>query len=376
VVLKVNDLELQARLGVITRSPRWALAYKFAPKEESTRVKEIIVQVGRTGALTPVAILEPVEVAGVTIERATLHNQDEIERLGVGVGASVVVQRAGDVIPKITTVLKKGGASFKMPEECQLCGSKIEKVGAIHFCTGKLACPAQLKGSIKHFASKRAMNVEGLGVKHVEQFVTEGLVVDVADLYYLKDKREEILALERWAELSLDNLLKEIDKSKETTLTRFIYALGIRDVGEHTAKVLAEKYGTLEGLIAAEEEDLLETREIGPETTASIRDFFAEKHNRKVIEKLEKAGVRYEEAKGAEGKLKGLKFLFTGTLKSISRDEAKNMVEAGGGTAAVGVSKKVDYVVAGTDPGSKLEKAKKMGLKIIGEDEFKGLVGG
>ena len=376
VVLKVNDLELQRRLGVIARSPRWALAYKFRPKEESTIVKEIIVQVGRTGALTPVAILEPVKVAGVTIERTTLHNQDEIERLGVGVGAKVVVQRAGDVIPKVTAVLKKGAAPFKMPKECSLCGSKVEKVGVTRYCTGKLSCPAQLSGSIRHFASKRAMNIEGLGVKYVEQFVTEKLVTDVAGLYDLEWKKAEILALEGWAELSLDNLLGEIEKSKEPTLARLIYALGIRDVGEETAKVLANKYSTLEKLIKATEEDLKETREIGPETAASILDFFGEKHNKEVIEKLEKAGIKHKKAEKAEGKLAGLTFLFTGTLETLSRDEAKEMVEAGGGAAATGLSKKVDYVVAGVDPGSKLKKAKELGLKILDEDEFKGLAEG
>ena len=262
-----------------------------------------------------------------------------------------------------------------MPEACELCGSKVEKVGAILYCTGQLSCPAQLKGSITHFSSKRAMRIDGLGVKQVEQFVTEGLVTDVADLYYLKDKKEEILALERWAELSLNNLLKEIEKSKKPTLARLIYALGIRDVGEQTAKLLAEKYLTLEALMKADEEDLKETREIGPETATSILDFFAEAHNREVIDKLKGAGVRYEEVQGAKGRLAGLTFLFTGTLTTLSRDEAKNMVEAEGGTAATGLSKKVDYVVAGADPGSKLKKAKELGLKILDEDEFKRMVG-
>lgn len=378
VVIKVNSLELQERLGVLTRSPRWALAYKFAPKQESTRVVDIEVGVGRSGALTPVAVLEPVSVGGVTIEHATLHNQDEVDRKDVRVGDYVVVQRAGDVIPEIAYVLKEKRPAharpFHMPDKCPVCGSFVEKDGAVHFCTGGLACPAQLKESIRHFASKRAMDIEGLGGMHVDQFVETGRIKDVADLYYLK--KEDILSLERWGERSVENLMKAIEKSKRPALERLIYSLGIHGVGEHMAKVLADRFGALKPLMEATEEELLATREVGPETAASILDFFRERHNLTVIEKLERAGVEFPVKKKKEGgRFAGKVFLFTGTLESLTRDEAKDLVEAGGGEAAVGVNKKVDFVVAGTEPGSKLEKAKKLGLKIIDEEEFKRMAG-
>lgn len=379
VVLKVNRLDLQDKLGVITRSPRWALAYKFAPKQEATRVKEIFVGVGRTGALTPVAFLEPVSVGGVTIERATLHNEDEVRRKDVRPGDFVIVQRAGDVIPEVAEVLKdrrppEGLPEFRMPDKCPECGSMVERIGAIHYCTGGLLCPAQLKESIRHFASKRALDIEGLGGMHVDQFVESSLVKDVADLFNLT--KDGLLALERWGEKSAENLISAIEKSKHPTLERLIYALGIKQVGEHMARVLAEKFGDIHALAKATKEELEETYEIGPETATSIVDFFAEKHNMDVLHKLERAGVVFpkkERKKG--GRLEGKVFLFTGGLESFTRDEAKDIVEAEGGEAATGVSKKVDYVVAGVEPGSKLEKAKKMGLKIIDEEEFKGMVG-
>ncbi|MBI4949327.1 MAG: NAD-dependent DNA ligase LigA [Deltaproteobacteria bacterium] len=379
VVLKVNRLDLQERLGVITRSPRWALAYKFAPKQEMTRVKEIVVGVGRTGALTPVVFLEPVSVGGVTIERATLHNEDEVRRKDVRPGDFVIVQRAGDVIPEVAEVLKdrrpaEGLPEFRMPGQCPECGSAIERVGAIHYCTGGLSCPAQLKESIRHFASKRAFDIEGLGAMHVDQFVESGLVKDVADLFLLT--MDGLLALERWGEKSAENLINAIERSKNPTLERLIYALGIKQVGERTARVLAEKFGDIRALARAAKEELEETFEIGPETAASIVDFFAERHNMDVLQKLERAGVvfpKMEKKKG--GRCEGKVFLFTGSLKSFSRDGARDLVEAEGGEAATTVNKKVDYVVAGAEPGSKYEKAKKMGLKIIDEEEFKGMVG-
>ncbi len=380
VVLKVNRLDLQDKLGVITRSPRWALAYKFAPKQEATRVREIFVGVGRTGALTPVAFLEPVSVGGVTIERATLHNEDEVRRKDVRPGDYVIVQRAGDVIPEVAEVLKdrrpaEGLPEFRMPDKCPECGSMVERIGAIHYCTGGLLCPAQLKESIRHFASKRAFDIEGLGAMHVDQFVESSLVKDVADIFLLT--KDGLLALERWGEKSAENLINAIEKSKHPTLERLIYALGIKQVGEHMARVLAEKFGDIHALARATKEGLEETYEIGPETATSIVDFFAEKHNIDVLHKLERAGVVFpkkERKKG--GRLEGKVFLFTGSLKSFSRDEAKDLVEAEGGEAAGSVSKKVDFVVAGVEPGSKYEKAKKMGLKIIDEEEFKGMVGG
>ncbi|MBI5453755.1 MAG: NAD-dependent DNA ligase LigA, partial [Deltaproteobacteria bacterium] len=279
VVLKVNRLDLQERLGVITRSPRWALAYKFAPKQEATRVREIFVGVGRTGALTPVAFLEPVSVGGVTIERATLHNEDEVRRKDVRPGDYVIVQRAGDVIPEVAEVLKdkrpaKGLPEFRMPDKCPECSSMVERIGAIHYCTGGLLCPAQLKESIRHFASKRAFDIEGLGAMHVDQFVESSLVKDVADIFLLT--KDGLLSLERWGEKSAENLIGAIEKSKHPTLERLIYALGIKQVGEHMARVLAEKFGDIHALARAAKEELEETYEIGPETATSIVDFFAE----------------------------------------------------------------------------------------------------
>jgi len=377
IVIKVNDLELQERLGILTRSPRWALAYKFKPREETTKVRNIEIGVGRTGALTPVAIMEPVEVGGVTIERATLHNQDEIDRKDIRVGDTVVVARAGDVIPEVIMVIKEKRLGkekpFKIPEECPLCDSKVERIGAIHYCTGGLSCPAQVKETIKHFVSKRAMDIEGLGDKHIEQFVDDGLIKDVSDLYRLK--KEDILKLERWADKSAENLIDAIEKSKTPTLPRLIYAIGVRQVGEHMAHVLAEEFGALEPLMEADKERLLSIHDVGPETAESIFDFFQEPHNIKVIEKLKKAEIVFPQVKKIKGKLSGKTFLFTGALESFSRDEAKEIVERLGGKTAPSISKKVDYVVAGTEPGSKYDEAKKMGLKIITEKDFKKMVG-
>jgi len=377
IVIKVNSLESQERLGVLTRSPRWAFAYKFAPMQETTRIKEIIIGVGRTGALTPVAIMEPIAVGGVIIERATLHNQDEVDRKDVRVGDTVVIQRAGDVIPEVVMVIKEkrphGVRPFKIPDKCPLCRSRVERVGAIHYCTGGLSCPAQVKETIRHFVSKRALDIEGLGDKHIEQFVDDGLIKDVSDLYRLK--KEDILKLERWADKSAENLIDAIEKSKTPALPRLIYALGVRQVGEHMAHVLAEEFGALEAIIEADKERLLSIHDVGPETAESIFDFFQEPHNIKVIEKLKKAGVVFPQMKRTKGKLSGKTFLFTGALESFSRDEAKEVVERLGGKTAPSISKKVDYVVAGTEPGSKYDEAKKLGLKIISEEEFKGMVG-
>ncbi|MBI5562950.1 MAG: NAD-dependent DNA ligase LigA [Deltaproteobacteria bacterium] len=378
VVAKVNSLALQSALGVKDRSPRWAVAYKFMPRQESTRVVAIEVGVGRTGALTPVAVLEPVTVGGVTIEHATLHNQDEVERKDARVGDWVVVQRAGDVIPEIACVIKErrppDARPFVMPDKCPVCSSAVERVGAIHFCTGGLACPAQLKGSICHFASKRAMDIEGLGPMNVEQFVEAGLFRGVADIYYLR--KDDILALPRWAGRSADNLITAIEKSKRTTLPRLIFGLGIHGVGEHASAVLVEQFGSMDALANATEAELLSTREIGPETAASIIDFFKEPRNRAALKKLRDAGVVFETAKGKVGALAGKVFLFTGTLSTMTRDEAKEMVERAGGKAAAGVGRKVDYVVAGTGAGGKLAKASELGLTIIGEEEFRVLTAG
>ncbi|MBI3398145.1 MAG: NAD-dependent DNA ligase LigA [Deltaproteobacteria bacterium] len=393
IVIKVNGLGLQEKLGMRTRNPKWALAYKFKAQEGTTRIKEIIADVGRTGALTPVAVMEPVEIGditgSVTITRATLHNQDEIDRKDVRVGDTVVVARAGDVIPEVVMVIqeKRTGKekTYTIHEECPSCHSKVEKIGAIHYCTGGLSCPAQVKETIKHFASKRAMDIEGLGDKHIEQFVDDGLIKDVADLYYLK--KENLLKLARWAEKSAENLIDAIGKSKHPTLPRLIYALGIRQVGEHTAHVLAEEFGTLEAILPlypphgggqgedAYKERLLSVHDIGPETAESIYDFFQEMHNIKVIEKLKKAGVVFPQMKKAVGKLTGKTFIFTGTLSSFTRDEAKKLVEKQGATIAPSISKKIDYVVVGAEPGSKCDEAKRLRLKILTEEEFRRMLG-
>ena len=379
-VLKVNSLQLQKRLGAVTRSPRWAIAYKFVPKQESTRVIRIEVGVGRTGALTPVAILEPVFVGGVTIERATLHNLDEVERKDVRPGDTVIVQRAGDVIPEVLSVIMDkrppGAEPFRMPSACPRCGSAVDRVGAIHYCTGGLLCPAQLKESIRHFASKRAMDIEGLGDKHIEQFIEAGLLKDVADIYACLSA-ESLKILAKWKDKSIANLLGGIEKSKHPALERLIYALGIKGVGEHMARLLAKRFGSIEKLMEMDEQGLLSVHEIGPETARSIVDFFSEPHNLKVMEKLKAAGVVFpvEEGAASIGALSGKVFLFTGALASFTRDEAKDLVESLGGEAASSVSKKVDFVVAGEEAGSKYAKAKKLGLRILNEEEFRKMVG-
>jgi DNA ligase (NAD+) len=376
IVIKVDRLDLQTRLGEIARSPRWALAFKFQPKQETTKILDIIVQVGRTGALTPVAVMEPVKVGGVEVSRATLHNQDEIDKKDVRVGDTVIIQRAGDVIPEVVQVItsKRKGTEkkFRMPSKCPVCGAEVIKEEAIHRCIG-LDCPAQLKGRIKHFASKRAMDIEGLGVKLTDQLVDKGLIKDVADIYYIN--KEELIELERMAEKSAQNIIDAIEKSKTKPLSKFLYALGIRHVGETTAEDLARQFPRLDNFFRLSEEDLMEVEGIGPEVAASVHQFFRDKKNKESIELLKKAGVKLIEAKAKEkGKLAGKTFVFTGTLKTFGRDEARNLVESLGGMTASSVSKKVDYVVIGEDPGSKFDKAKDLGIKTLTEEEFKKMI--
>ena len=376
IVIKVDHLDLQTRLGEIARSPRWALAFKFQPKQETTRILNIIVQVGRTGALTPVAVMEPVKVGGVEVSRATLHNQDEIDKKDVRVGDTVVIQRAGDVIPEVVQVItsKRKGTEkkFRMPSKCPVCGAEVIKEEAIHRCIG-LDCPAQLKGRIKHFASKRAMDIEGLGVKLTDQLVEKGLIKDVADIYYVN--KEELIELERMAEKSAQNIIDAIEKSKTKPLSKFLYALGIRHVGETTAEDLARQFPRLDDFFRLTEEDLMEVEGIGPEVAASVHQFFRDKKNKESIELLKKAGVKVIEPKIKEkGKLAGKTFIFTGALKTFGRDEARNVVESLGGMTTSSVSKKVDYVVVGEDPGSKFDKAKELGIKTLTEEEFKKLI--
>ena len=376
VVIKVNRFEYQEKLGIKTRSPRWAIAYKFPPRKEETQIVDIVVQVGRTGILTPVALLKPVDVKGVTVSRATLHNEDYIREKDIRIGDWVRVARAGDVIPEVVEVIKEKRTGkekiFKMPDKCPVCGSRVVKEGAYYRCTGGLSCPAQLKRSIAHFASKNAMDIEGLGGKTVDLLVEKGLIKRISDIYRLT--KRDLLRLPRFGEKAAKNLVEAIEKSKDRELARLIFALGIPNVGEHTARILAEKFKTIDRLMQATEAELLAINEIGPETASSIVNFFREERNRKEIEELKKLGVKteYEEEKG---KLKGKVFVFTGTLKSFSREEAKELVEREGGIVVNSVSKNVDYVVVGENPGSKYEKAKELGLKIIGEDEFKKLLG-
>ena len=380
VVIKLNNIESQETLGVKARSPRWAIAYKFPSRVEKTRVMDIMAQVGRTGALTPVALLKSVDISGVTISRATLHNQDFIDEMDVRIGDMVRVGRAGDVIPEVTEVIKKERTGkekkYRLPNTCPVCSSKVVKDGAFFRCTGGLSCIAQLKRSIAHFASKGAMDIEHLGRKNVDLFVEHGLLKTVSDIYYLK--KEDLLQLPRFAEKSAENLINAIEKSKEKNLARFIYALGIPNVGEHIAKVLADSFKSLSNLMNASEEDLLEIFEIGPEIANSILSFFKEKRNQNEIEKMKKFGIKavfISEQKEKSTLLSGKSFVFTGGLKELKRDEAKSIIEELGGKATSTVSANTDYVVVGESPGSKYEKAKKLGITILSEEEFKRIIG-
>lgn len=378
VVIKVDNLGLQSRLGVISRNPRWALAYKFKPKQETSKVLRIISQVGRTGAITPVAVLEPVRVGGIEITRATLHNQDEIDKKDVRIGDTVIVQRAGDVIPEVVKVLESRRTGkerrYHIPDRCPVCGADVVRLEneAVHRCMG-LSCPAQLKGRVKHFASKRAMDIDGLGDKLVAQLVDKGMVKDVSDLYRLS--KADLVSLERMADKSAQNILDAIEVSKRKPLAKFIYALGIRHVGEHMAEVLARELKSLEGFLRATEEDLLAIREVGPELAQSVIRFFGDQGNREVLERLQNAGLRIvERAVDGGAKLKDLTFVFTGAMDSFSRDEARELVESLGGRTASSIGKAVDYVVVGRDSGSKYERARELGITVLTESQFKEMV--
>ena len=379
VVIKINKIDFQEKLGQKSRSPRWSIAFKFPSRKEETQILDITVQVGRTGTLTPVALLKPVDVGGVTVSRASLHNQDFVNDMDVRMGDFVKVGRAGDVIPEVTEVIKskRNGKEkkFYIPTSCPVCGSNVVKDGAYYKCAGGLSCIAQLKRSIAHFASKGAMDIEHLGRKSVELLVDEGLFKRVSDIYRLK--KENLLSLPRFAEKSAENLIDSVEKSKDKNLARFIYALGIPNVGEHVARVLADKFGSLEKLMEAKIEDLVQIFEIGPEIAESVNSFFRESNNLEEIKHMKSLGVNAisEVSSKKPETLKGKTFLFTGSLTQFSRDEAKRIVEELGGRAVSSVSKNVDYVVVGDSPGSKYEKAQKLNLECIDENKFKQILG-
>ena len=381
VVYKVNTLALQSRLGFVSREPRWAVAHKYPAEEASTEVLGIDIQVGRTGALTPVARLAPVFVGGVTVTNATLHNEDEVRRKDVHIGDTVIVRRAGDVIPEVVRVILDKrpilAPDFIMPRTCPVCGSQVVRAEheAVARCSGGLYCPAQRKQALIHFASRRAMDIEGLGDKLIEQLVDSERVHTPADLY--AQDLATLAGLERMAEKSASNLLAAIEKSKTTTLARFIYALGIRNVGETTAKDLARHFGFLDRVLAADETQLMQVNDVGPIVAQSLRQFCAEPHNLEVIAKLRAAGVRWEEGEPevrAAGAVSGKTFVLTGTLPTLAREEAKALIEVAGGKVSGSVSKKTDFVVAGAEAGSKLDKAQQLGVAIIDEAQLRALL--
>ncbi|MEA2016216.1 MAG: NAD-dependent DNA ligase LigA [Actinomycetota bacterium] len=380
VVIKVDDFSQQKKLGQTSRNPRWAIAYKFPPEEEVTKIKGIEVSVGRTGALTPVAVLKPVKVAGSTISHATLHNEDEIRRKGVMIGDWVVIHKAGDVIPEIVKVIKKRRdgtqKKFRMPKKCPVCGSEVIKPeGEVALRCTSIACPAQQYERIVHFASKGAMDIDGLGPAIVEKLIEEELIGDPADIYYLK--YDDIFSLENFKDKSTKNLLESIEESKKRPLSRLLFALGIRYVGSHTAELLAGEFSGLDGLKGAGYEKIEKIREVGPKIAESVVAFFRQEQNLKVIEKLKRAGLnpgsksrKVEEKKAFSGKT----FVLTGKLEGFSRDEAKIVIEGFGGRVTSSVSKSTDAVIAGESPGSKLDDAGKYDIKVIDEDEFKEMI--
>ena len=417
VVYKANHYRQQEQAGFVARAPRWAIAHKFPAEEATTALQAVEWQVGRTGALTPVARLKPVFVGGVTVSNATLHNPDEIARKDIRVGDTVVVRRAGDVIPEVVRVVMekrhRNARAIEVPDKCPVCGSDVERrdlrparkdasgeMAAVPYCSGGLSCPAQRKESLRHFASRKAMDIEGLGDKTISEFVDEGLLGDVADIYRLYEHREGLEQREGFGEKSISELLAAVERSKKTTLARFIYALGIPEVGEVTAKVVAESLHTLEGirksaleyehgcerlrkegvsehLFGARLKDstLLRVEGVGAGVAGCIAHFFAQPRNREVIERLLKAGIHWPEAEAAaEGPLTGKIFVLTGTLDAMTRDEAKELIEQLGGRVTGSVSGKTDYVVAGSDPGSKLARAEKLGVPVLDEKDFNKLI--
>lgn len=382
VVYKVDSLAYQSKLGFVSRAPRWAIAHKFPAQEVLTVVRDIEFQVGRTGAVTPVARLEPVFVGGVTVSNATLHNIHELHRKDVRIGDTIIVRRAGDVIPEVVAVLRerraKGARIVKVPQKCPVCGSAVQLIEdeAVARCTGGLFCPAQRAEALRHFASRRAMDIDGLGSKLIEQLVAVDRVRTPADLYQLT--AEELMNLERMGQKSAEKLLMSIEKSKQTTLPRFLYALGIREVGEATASALAGHFGNLTDLMSASEESLQAVTDVGPVVASRVHAFFGEKHNRDVIQSLIRAGVTWTErspgALAADGPLAGKIFVLTGTLPGMTRDEARDRIEAAGGKVSSSVSPKTDFLVLGDKAGSKLTKARKLGVRTIDQQELEKLL--
>lgn len=387
MVIKVNEFEHRQRLGVRSRSPRWALAWKFTPKKEITTLAEIVVQVGRTGKLTPVALLDPVDVGGVTVSRATLHNIEEVHAKDVRVGDTVRIQRAGDVIPEVVERIVEGdegesgqdgerGEPFEMPSHCPSCGAEVVREGPNHFCPNSMSCPAQLRGRIQHFSARNAMDIEGLGEETVEQLVSRELVRAIPDLYELDV--DTIASLERFAQRSAQKLYDNIQGSRQVRLDRFLYALGIPMVGQHTARLLAEAFGSLDALRDAGEDELLAVSGVGSEIAGSVVDFFDEDRNQRALNRLFEMGLELQNlpsAGGADGALQGKKFVFTGGLEHFTRSEAKRRVEELGGRATSSVSGETDYVVAGENPGSKLDQARDLGVEILDEAAFVELLG-
>jgi DNA ligase (NAD+) len=381
VVVKVDSFALQQELGFTSKFPRWAIAFKYPARQATTVVREIGVYVGRTGKLTPVAQLDPVALAGTIVGRASLFNEDEVARKDVRVGDTVLIEKGGDVIPKVVQVVEArrppGTVPWSPPTECPVCGTPVVKAeGEVDRRCPNLSCPAQVEERLKHFARREAMDIEGLGDVLVHQLLEKGLVRDFADLYYLRERREELIALERMAEKSADNLLAAIEASKERELRRLIIGLAIRLVGDRASALLARHFGSLEAIEKASVEDIEQIYEIGPKVAQSVVDWFASEGNRRLVRRLKQAGVRTEEAPaaGRSDALAGQQFVITGSLESMSRDEAKAAIESRGGRVTSSVSKKTTYVVAGRDPGSKLDKAKELGVKDLGEEDFRRLL--
>ena len=377
IVVKVDEVALQNELGYTSKAPRWAIAYKYPARQETTLVREILVSVGRTGVLTPFAVFEPVTIGGVTVSKSTLHNLDEVRRLNVHAGDTVLVERAGEVIPHVLSVVKHGAeeVEFQMPEKCPVCGTRVHKdQGEVAYRCVNVSCPARRRESILHFAGRHAMNIDGLGEKIVDQLLEKDFVKDFADIFKLD--LERLSNLERMGEKSAQNLLDEIEASKKSSLARLIYALGIRFVGERTGQLLAQHFGSMEKLASATLDELMEVNEVGPKVAEGVAEFFSEPVNKKLIERLRAAGVNMkEERRAPKGtKFAGMTFVFTGTLANRKREEAEALVAQQGAKVGSSVSKKTNYVVVGSDPGSKFEKAKALGVPILDEDGFEKLL--